>query len=166
MNVPSNMLEPVQLRLVLNLQPEGFELLLEIAECHDLSGIVGCKGRALESLPQNLVARPDALWVESSREELASSLDKSARQRLGRGLDDVPSSDPATAREEPTSCCYMEWIGRQQVELAEHAMFDVEDLVWFRRCQSGSFCYVGLHQIPICGWVLEAAQGGAAASVG
>jgi hypothetical protein len=68
------MLETVKLLLVLNLQLERLKLLLEVAECHDLAGVVRGKRGALESLSQDLVARPDALGVKRGRKELASSL--------------------------------------------------------------------------------------------
>lgn len=104
-----NMVKPVQFSLVLNLQAEGFELLLEVAERHELSGVVGCKGRPLEFLSKNLIAGTDALRVECGREEPASSLDKSALHAHKLMPVRIPSSDPAAAHEGPTSCRYIEW---------------------------------------------------------
>jgi hypothetical protein len=68
------MLKTVHLVLVLDLQLQWLEFPLEVTEGHDLSWVVGGERGALESLPQDLVAGPDALGVECRREEFAPSL--------------------------------------------------------------------------------------------
>lgn len=73
-NARCDVLEALELGLVLNLQLQRLELPLEVAEGHDLAGVVRGKRGALEFLSQDLVAGPDALGVERGREELASSL--------------------------------------------------------------------------------------------
>jgi hypothetical protein len=73
-----NVLEAVDLVLILNFQLQRLELVLEVAERHDLAGVVRGQRGAPESLAQDLVAGPDALGVEGGREELALSLRWSA----------------------------------------------------------------------------------------
>jgi hypothetical protein len=73
-----DVLEALEFGFVLNLQVHRLELSLEVAEGHDLAGVVRGHGGALEFLSQDLVAHPDAVGVECGREELASSLAWSA----------------------------------------------------------------------------------------
>ena len=124
-NARGHMLEPVDLFLVLNHQVERLKLLLKVAERDELAGVIGGESRALELLSQDLVAGPDALGVECGREELASSLGWSALRMQKYRACNIPSSDPATGRGEPTSCRYMEWTRRYKWDSVESAMLDV-----------------------------------------
>jgi len=73
---PSNVFQAVILHLVVNKQLIRLIGLLEIADRHELPGIICCKCRALESLAKDLVAHPDALRVVRRGEELTLRLQK------------------------------------------------------------------------------------------